>query len=70
MSLFDGGYFKHTDGIVRQDIEEDGIPAGYMNPAMPVLQYFHIPGSSRVCERNDMFLYQFSIGILKIVDKF
>ena len=70
MSLFDGGDFKHTDGIVRQDIKEDGIPAGYMYPAMPVLKYFHIPGGSWIGERNDMFLYQFPIGILEIVDKF
>jgi len=70
MCLFDGGDFKNTDGIIRQDIEEDGIPASYMYPAMPVLQYFHIPGGSWIGERNDMFLYKDTIRILEIVDEF
>lgn len=61
MCLFDGGDFKNTNGVIRKDIKEDGIPASYMYPAVPVLKYFYIPGGSWIGERNDMFLYQCTI---------
>jgi len=61
MRLFDGCDFKDTNGIIRQDIKKDGIPASYMYPAMPVLKYFYIPCGSWIGECYNMFLYKFTI---------
>jgi hypothetical protein len=69
MRLFDGRDFKDTDGIIRQDIKKDRIPAGYVYPAMPVLQDFYIPCGPWIGECDNVFLDKVTIRILEIIDE-
>jgi hypothetical protein len=56
--FFNGRSFKDTDGIVRQDIKKNRIPAGNMEPAMSTLKYFNIPCGPGTDERHDVFFHE------------
>ena len=70
MRLFDGCDFKNTNGVVRQDIKKDSIPASYVYPTVPVLQFFYIPCGSWIGECYNMFLDKCTIRIQEMVDEF
>jgi hypothetical protein len=68
MRFFNGSYFKNTNGIVRQDIKKNGVPAGNMEPAVSSFKYFNIPCGPGVDERYDVFFHEPAVWFLQAID--